>query len=68
MKEDKAVKNDDEEVGFETEDLGQLSELEVPTKPFDPKKVDVAIQTPNLGALISMTCSHYLVHWSVESC
>ncbi len=38
--------------GFETEDAGDSSEQEGQEKPFDPKKVDVSITTPNLGVLI----------------
>jgi len=37
---------------FEKEDLGEVLEAEVDQKPFDPKKVDISITTPNLGALI----------------
>jgi len=38
--------------GFEIEDAGDSSEQEGQEKPFDPKKVDVSITTPNLGVLI----------------
>jgi len=38
--------------GFETEDAGDSSGPEEQEKPFDPKKVDVSITTPNLGVLI----------------
>ena len=38
------------EADFEPEDIGEQQDNE---KPFDPKKVDIAIQTPNLGSLIT---------------
>jgi hypothetical protein len=37
---------------FEHEILGEEEELPNLTEPFDPKKVDVSITNPNLGALI----------------
>lgn len=43
------VKND-EESELENEDFGNDDEIQ--EKPFDPRKVDVSITTPNLGALI----------------
>ncbi|MEZ8224940.1 DUF262 domain-containing protein [Vibrio splendidus] len=39
------------EEDFEEEELGESEEEAV--EPFDPKKVDVSIQTPNLGTLIA---------------
>lgn len=36
---------------FESEDIGDNDDY--PTEPFDAKRVDVAITTPNLGALIT---------------
>lgn len=38
---------------FEEEDLGTSDEPMDSEEPFDPKKVDVAISTPSLGALIA---------------
>lgn len=38
--------------GFEKEDVGEQEESVTQEKPFDPKKVDVSITTPNLRALI----------------
>lgn len=38
---------------FEYEDLGLTEEAVDREKPFDPKKVDVSITTPNLSALIT---------------
>lgn len=38
---------------FENEDVGDNDDSNYPTEPFDAKKVDVAITTPNLGALIA---------------
>ncbi|WP_293007433.1 DUF262 domain-containing protein [Nitrosomonas sp.] len=38
--------------GFEKEDVGEQEEPVTQEKPFDPKKVDVSITTPNLRALI----------------
>lgn len=38
--------------GFEEEDVGEQEESEIQKEPFDPKKVDVSITTPNLRALI----------------
>lgn len=38
--------------GFEKEDIGESIEPEEREKPFDPKKVDVSITTPNMGVLI----------------
>jgi hypothetical protein len=43
-------KEDDDEFGFDKEDFGE--EIITKEKPFDPRKVDVSITTPNLGALI----------------
>lgn len=45
------IAEDDAEFDFEQEDLGDI--IEEPIEPFDPKKVDVSIQTPNLGTLIA---------------
>lgn len=42
-----------EEKIFEDEDLGDLDELVDVEEPFDPKKVDVSITTPNLSDLIA---------------
>jgi hypothetical protein len=42
---------EEEESGLESEDFG--AEIESIEKPFDPRKVDVSISTPNLGALIT---------------
>lgn len=39
--------------GFEKEDVGEPEELGNQEKPFDPKKVDVSITTPNMGTLIN---------------
>jgi hypothetical protein len=44
--------NDSEVIGFENEDLGLQEEPTDKIEPFDPKKVDVSITTPNLGSLI----------------
>jgi hypothetical protein len=44
---------DMENTEFESEDLGEIDETEEVTEPFDPKKVDVSISTPNLGTLIA---------------
>lgn len=41
-----------EEDDFEDEDLGDNANLEDKIEPFDPKKVDISITTPNLGTLI----------------
>ena len=41
---------EDDDSALEPEELG--SEPEIQEKPFDPRKVDVSISTPNLGALI----------------
>ena len=38
---------------FENEDVGDNDDSAYPTEPFDAKKVDVGITTPNLGALIT---------------
>ncbi len=46
MNEELKTKEDE----FEPEDLGEQNRID---KPFDASKVDVAISTPNLGALIS---------------
>lgn len=37
---------------FEDEEVGDNDDSAYPTEPFDAKKVDVGITTPNLGALI----------------
>ncbi|MDN3384444.1 DUF262 domain-containing protein [Pseudoalteromonas sp. APC 3358] len=50
MDNDYKTKTDDE---FEDEDLGESEESDESLEPFDPKKVDVSISTPNLGTLIS---------------
>lgn len=44
--------------GFEKEDIGEPIEPDEREKPFDPKKVDVSITTPNLGALIERLDHH----------
>ena len=44
--------SEDDLDGLEEEDLGDSSENPSLDKPFDPRKVDVSITTPNLGALI----------------
>lgn len=38
--------------GFEKEDVGEQDEPVIQNKPFDPKKIDVSISTPYLGAII----------------
>lgn len=38
---------------FEDEEVGDNDDSAYPTEPFDAKKVDVGITTPNLGALIT---------------
>lgn len=38
---------------FDTEEIDDDDDSEHPTEPFDPKKVDVSITTPNLGTLIA---------------
>jgi hypothetical protein len=43
----------EDEADFEPEDFGEVDELDDSIEPFDPKKVDVSITTPNLGTLIS---------------
>jgi hypothetical protein len=43
----------EDETDFEPEDFGEVDELDDSIEPFDPKKVDVSITTPNLGTLIS---------------
>ncbi|EGU32382.1 hypothetical protein VII00023_09289 [Vibrio ichthyoenteri ATCC 700023] len=45
-------KDDIEESGFDKEDLGEYDDSIEQVEPFDPKKVDVSITTPNLGTLI----------------
>ena len=45
---------------FENEDTGDNDDY--PTEPFDAKRVDVGITTPNLGALITR-----LEHESISS-
>jgi len=42
-----------DEDGFECEDLGETEDLDAQEKPFDPKKVDVSISTPNMGSIIN---------------
>ncbi|SUI65679.1 DUF262 domain-containing protein [Shewanella morhuae] len=42
-----------ENTEFEAEDLGETEDQEETIEPFDPKKVDVSISTPNLGTLIA---------------
>lgn len=49
----KAEDEDEDEFEFENEDLGESEESDESFEPFDPKKVDVSITTPNLGALIA---------------
>jgi len=45
--------NDDiDENGFDKEDFGDYDDSLEKVEPFDPKKVDVSITTPNLGTLI----------------
>ncbi|MBH0022128.1 DUF262 domain-containing protein [Pseudoalteromonas sp. SWXJ133] len=39
-------------IDLEDEDLGESEEVFDQTEPFDPKKVDVSISNPNLGAII----------------
>lgn len=55
FEEDDMVKNSDqiEADGFESEDIDQDDDNFVRDEPFDPKKVDVSITTPNLSALIT---------------
>lgn len=43
----------EDDIDFEIEDLGEFDEPDESIEPFDPKKVDVSISTPNLGTLIS---------------
>ncbi|MFA0398586.1 hypothetical protein CWO01_02880 [Vibrio splendidus] len=45
-------KDDIEESGFDREDFGEYDDSIEQVEPFDPKKVDVSITTPNLGTLI----------------
>lgn len=45
--------SDIDNIGFDAEDFGESDYNEDPIEPFDPKKVDVSILTPNLGALIT---------------
>lgn len=45
------IENDQIHTEFEDEELGDDDDY--PTEPFDAKKVDVGITTPNLGALIA---------------
>ncbi|GGQ17301.1 DUF262 domain-containing protein [Shewanella litoralis] len=42
-----------ENTEFEDEDFGEAEDQEETIEPFDPKKVDVSISTPNLGTLIA---------------
>jgi len=44
---------DPEQKGFENEDLGEPNDSLDLVEPFDPKKVDVSIATPNLGSIIA---------------
>jgi hypothetical protein len=43
----------DQDLGFDTEDLGNDESDDLPIEPFDPKKVEISISTPNLAALVS---------------
>lgn len=42
-----------DDAGFEVEDYGESEPINNDIEPFDPKKVDVGVSTPNLGALIT---------------
>lgn len=44
--------------GYEDEDFGESVDIVEVDKPFDPKKVDVSITTPNLGTLIERLEQH----------
>lgn len=45
--------NAEEDIEFDEEDISDNDDSDSPSEPFDPKKVDVGISTPNLGTLIS---------------
>lgn len=46
------MSHDDDQL-FEEEDTGTPEKADIIENPFDPKKVDVSITTPNLGTLIT---------------